>query len=386
MESTENMQSRVDDFNDNMVRPQVKQELASPEREKSTYEISHPVPAAPEARMQVDPPPYVFQHQDATPHVDQESRIAGLDGEEDAPTFGSNRGAFVVGNHGADQRVDPSYSSKFQIQQSDDWSSGVARCIRQMQDIVQQIPQQVQSGISLTFRRQHSFIGKSSDRKQIRSLRKELVASKQEVQNWKDRATGLQSALETAQQASKRELERTSNVIRDLELKHDDACRSRDAAIKELDSRPKLESRESLANARKVSDATIETEWKQFTYNIRNLAHFLAESPPKGHLSKHMKGNLRDLDSEYVKMLQQNEEYRAALLEAVICRAIFDSVFDSDCGIVGREKASIPCKFNSIRAELISKFAPPLEREKRHTDCSSFEKTIIWVDSSPWGN
>ena len=90
----------------------------------------------------------------------------------------------------------------------------------------------------------------------------------------------------------------------------------------------------SLLNSAKTSDASITGKWKQYMYNVRNLAYFLARLD-SGHMliekTKFLLAHVRTQDPEMLG----DRDYRDMLYQSYIHDCILFSIFAGEEGIQG---------------------------------------------------
>ncbi|CVK95017.1 hypothetical protein FPRO06_00840 [Fusarium proliferatum] len=107
-----------------------------------------------------------------------------------------------------------------------------------------------------------------------------------------------------------------------VNAKLDDALHERDQLRQLLDGG-------SLANSGKITDDSIRAKWKELTYNIRCLAHFLAQDPLHQQLDELATERLRFVLKDYRRYIN-DEEYRELLIMGYLWVIVQDEVFDAE--------------------------------------------------------
>ncbi|KAF5665206.1 hypothetical protein FCIRC_10621 [Fusarium circinatum] len=129
-----------------------------------------------------------------------------------------------------------------------------------------------------------------------------------------------------------------------VNAKLDDALRERDQLRQLLDGG-------SLANSDKATDDSIRGKWKALAYNIRCLAHYLAQNPPQQQLDDIARERLRFVTRDYCTLLQ-DEDYREFIIMSYLWVTVQDDVFNARRTIWGGPELK---SFKAVRNRIIKR-------------------------------
>lgn len=185
---------------------------------------------------------------------------------------------------------------------------------QQISSVEQVVRTEVQTGMERIVNYVKSFIpqpAQASNASTIADLRAQLQAEKDYVQ----KLTVDHNDMAQHSHKQKQDLGKVN-------AKLDHALRERDHLRQLLDGG-------SLANSRKITDDSIRGKWNELTYNIRCLAHFLAQDPLQQQLDDLVTKRLRCVYKDYRKLLK-DEDYRELLIMGHLWVIVQDEVFDAD--------------------------------------------------------
>ncbi|KAF5601486.1 uncharacterized protein FSUBG_8192 [Fusarium subglutinans] len=129
-----------------------------------------------------------------------------------------------------------------------------------------------------------------------------------------------------------------------VNAKLEDALRERDQLRQLLDGG-------SLANSDKATDDSIRGKWKALAYNIRCLAHYLAQNPPQQQLDDIARERLRFVARDYYTFLE-DEDYRELILMSYLWATVQDNAFDAIGTVWGGPELRA---FKAVRDRIITR-------------------------------
>lgn len=154
------------------------------------------------------------------------------------------------------------------------------------------------------------------------------------------------SELEENHKSLLQDFQQQGKKLERINEKLHDALHERDQLRQLLDGGP-------LANSAKTADSTISSKWDELAYNIRSLAHLLANEPYIEQLGDSVINRLRFLTTDYIEILR-DEDHRNALMQGYLWLLIYEGVFKPNQPIWGGPQAS---NFKMARESIFSQYS-----------------------------
>ncbi|XEU97890.1 hypothetical protein FSHL1_003177 [Fusarium sambucinum] len=175
----------------------------------------------------------------------------------------------------------------------------------------------------------------SSTSPTVKRLREQLAAEKEQLKTLKQQYGEVKkennyvvkkyNALSRNYNKQTEELEKTKDMLHEV-------LEERDQEQTAMDGR-------SLANASKETDGTIMSLWTQIAYDIRQLAHLLANSPGTQELDDTVTRRLRLLTTDYRKFLS-SQDHCIDLMQGYLWLVLKCKVFDATPPIWGGSRST----------------------------------------------